>query len=105
MHMSPGPPHPRPAPAPPLPRPQVLALFSKAMRRLHGHLRAAKEAEVARTLPAAAAPAAAAAALQPTLEDLDAELDEAAQVCIVDLISDYKRRWRAKRSAMEIHRA
>lgn len=29
-----------------LPASQVLALFNKAVRRLHGHLRAAKEAEV-----------------------------------------------------------
>jgi len=36
-------PHPLPA--------QVLALFSKAMRKLYGHLRAVKEAAVERTLP------------------------------------------------------
>lgn len=63
-----------------LPASQVLALFSKAVRRLHGHLRAAKEAEVARVLPRAPAAAAAAAALAPHEADLDAELDEAAKV-------------------------
>jgi len=30
---------------------QVLALFSKSMRKLYGHLRAVKEAAVERTLP------------------------------------------------------
>jgi len=30
---------------------QVLALFNKAMRKLHSHLRAVKEAVVARQLP------------------------------------------------------
>jgi N-acetyltransferase 10 len=38
-----------------LPSNQVLALFNKALRKLHGHLRAAKEARVARALPLPAA--------------------------------------------------
>jgi hypothetical protein len=48
-----------------LPSNQVLALFNKAIRKLHGHLRAVKEAAVDRQLPRPApraAPAAAAAA-------------------------------------------
>lgn len=43
---------------------QVLALFNKAIRKLHGHLRAVKEAAVERQLPRPpprAAPAAAGA--------------------------------------------
>lgn len=34
-----------------LPPSQVLALFSKAVRKLYSHLRAAKEAAVERSLP------------------------------------------------------
>lgn len=34
-----------------LPSNQVLALFNKAIRKLHGHLRAVKEAAVERQLP------------------------------------------------------
>lgn len=48
-----------------LPSNQVLALFNKAIRKLHGHLRAVKEAAVDRQLPRPpprAAPAATAAA-------------------------------------------
>jgi len=45
------------------------------MRKLHGHLRAAREAAVAATMPAPREPA-----LRPHAGDLDAELDEAAQV-------------------------
>ncbi|KAL4434095.1 hypothetical protein ABPG75_000536 [Micractinium tetrahymenae] len=63
-----------------LPSSQALALFNKAIRRLHGLLRAAKEAEVARALPKpSAALAQRAAALAPHEAELDAELDEAAQ--------------------------
>jgi N-acetyltransferase 10 len=88
-----------------LPSNQVLALFNKALRKLHGHLRAAKEAAVARDLPlpalaagaggraaggsngaaagAAAAAAAAAAASLPAVDAgggyaMDAELEAAA---------------------------
>ncbi len=52
------------------------------MRRLHGLLRAAKEAEAERSLPrpAMAAAAARAAQLAPHEAELDAELDEAAEV-------------------------
>jgi hypothetical protein len=49
-----------------LPSNQVLALFNKAIRKLHGHLRAVKEAAVERQLPRPpprAAPAAAAAGM------------------------------------------
>uniref|UniRef100_A0A1D2A005 RNA cytidine acetyltransferase n=2 Tax=Auxenochlorella protothecoides TaxID=3075 RepID=A0A1D2A005_AUXPR len=56
-----------------LPASQTLALFNKALRRLHAHLRAAKEAAVERTLPAPKP-----LALLPHAQDLDAELDEAA---------------------------
>lgn len=65
-----------------LPPSQALALFNKAVRRLHGLLRSAKEAEVERSLPrpAMAAAAAAAAALAPHERGLDEELDEAAAV-------------------------
>jgi N-acetyltransferase 10 len=48
-----------------LPSNQVLALFNKAIRKLHAHLRSVKEAAVERQLPRPpprAAPAAAAAA-------------------------------------------
>ncbi|KAK2080542.1 hypothetical protein QBZ16_000395 [Prototheca wickerhamii] len=60
-----------------LPASQLLALFSKALRRLHAPLRAAEEAEVARSLPGpAVAPAAPLAA---SLADgVDREVDEAA---------------------------
>ncbi len=34
-----------------LPGTQVLALFSKALRKLHGSLKASREAELERTLP------------------------------------------------------
>ena len=47
----------------------------QAMRKLHGHLRAAREAAVEATLPQARP-----AAMRPHADDLDAELDEAAQV-------------------------
>ncbi|GAB4815551.1 hypothetical protein N2152v2_002597 [Parachlorella kessleri] len=62
-----------------LPASQVLALFAKAIRRLHGHLRAAKEAEVARVLPRAAPALAGGEALAPHEADMDQELDEAAK--------------------------
>lgn len=66
-------------PAPPSPSPpQVLALFNKAVRKLHSHLRAAKEAAIARALPRpSAAPALRAAAAGG--EGLDAELEAAAE--------------------------
>ena len=47
----------------------------QAMRKLHGHLRAVREAAVGATLPQARP-----AAMRPHADDLDAELDEAAQV-------------------------
>jgi hypothetical protein len=58
-----------------LPSNQVLALFNKAIRKLHGHLRAAKEAAVERQLPRPpprATPAAAAQAGTPCREGLGA---------------------------------
>ena len=58
-----------------LPSSQVLALFSKAVRRLHQQLRAAKEAEVGRELPKAARHV----TMVPHEDDLDAELDEGAR--------------------------
>jgi hypothetical protein len=55
---------------------QVLALFNKAVRKLHSHLRAAKEAAIARALPRpSAAPRLAPAAGEAGLDD---ELDAAA---------------------------
>ena len=45
------------------------------MRKLHGHLRAVREAALGATLPQARP-----AAMRPHADDLDAELDEAAQV-------------------------
>ena len=69
---------------------QVLALFNKAIRKLHGHLRAIKEAAVDRQLPKpaqliAATAAAAGAGDAPLLGEgvdvgLDQELEEAAQL-------------------------
>lgn len=69
---------------------QVLALFNKAIRKLHSHLRAVKEAAVERQLPkparlVATTAAAAAAGDGPLLGEgvdvgLDQELEEAAQV-------------------------
>lgn len=63
-----------------LPASQVLALFSKAMRKLYAHLRAAKEAAVERTLPKVSAAAAAGARLVAGAGDvgMDAELEAAA---------------------------
>jgi N-acetyltransferase 10 len=74
----------------------VLALFNKAIRKLHGHLRAVKEAQVERQLPrparltagpaaAAATAADAAASDAPLLGErvdisLDDELEAAAKV-------------------------
>ena len=48
---------------------------SQAVRKLHGHLRAAKEAAVERTLPRVQP-----VGMAPHVDDVDAELDEAAQV-------------------------
>jgi N-acetyltransferase 10 len=76
---------------------QVLALFNKAIRKLHGHLRAVKEAQVERQLPrparltaaaaagTAATAADAAASGAPLLGEgvdisLDEELEEAARL-------------------------
>jgi hypothetical protein len=75
---------------------QVLALFNKAIRKLHGHLRAVKEAQVERQLPRPGRLTAAAAATAATAADaaasgapllgegvdvsLDEELEEAARV-------------------------
>lgn len=64
-----------------LPANQVLALFNKAVKKLHAHLRAAKEAAVARALPKPSAAAAAARALPlggAAGEGLDEELEAAA---------------------------
>ena len=51
-------------------------MASQAVRKLYEHLKAAKEADVGRSLPVAAA----APALAPHALSLDDELDEAAQV-------------------------
>ncbi|GLC38597.1 hypothetical protein PLESTB_000450900 [Pleodorina starrii] len=57
-----------------LPSNQLLALFNKAMRKVYGCLRAAKEAAVARTLPAVRP----VPELAPHEVSLDEDLDEAA---------------------------
>ena len=57
-----------------LPSSQVLALFSKAVRRLHQQLRAAKEAEVDRQLPQPKI-----VKLTPHEKELDEEMDEGAR--------------------------
>ncbi|KIY97539.1 putative N-acetyltransferase 10 [Monoraphidium neglectum] len=60
---------------------EVLALFNKAVRKLHSHIRAAKEAAISRHLPKpSAAPALAPlGAARGGGADLDAELDEAGE--------------------------
>ena len=57
--------------------PEVLCPDPQAVRKLYEHLKAAKEADVGRSLPVAAA----APVLAPHAQSLDEELDEAAQVC------------------------
>ncbi|KAK9836541.1 hypothetical protein WJX74_002758 [Apatococcus lobatus] len=57
-----------------LPGHQVKDLFNKAMRKLHGHLKAVEEAAVARTLPQVQP-----INLQPHEKDLETELQEGAQ--------------------------
>ena len=57
----------------------MLALFNKAIRRLHGHLRAATEAEMERQLPRPMGQRQL-AGLAPHEQDLEEELDAAAQV-------------------------
>ena len=49
---------------------------TQAVRKLHAHLRAAKEAAVEHTLPQLRAPA----SMQPHAVDMDQELDDAARV-------------------------
>ncbi|KAK9785019.1 hypothetical protein WJX73_005784 [Symbiochloris irregularis] len=58
-----------------LPGQQVLALFNKAMRKIHDHLRASKVAAIERTMPQASA----APSLLPHAVGVDEDLDEAAQ--------------------------
>jgi len=61
----------------PTPPPKVLALFNKAVRKLHAHLRAAKEAAISRKLPRpSSAPTLAPAA---GVAGMDDELAEAAE--------------------------
>ena len=74
-----------------LPSSQVLALFSKAVRRLHGHLRAAKEAEVERALPRARP-----LALAPHPDAMDAELDGAARAIAREVADAVKASIRAE---------
>lgn len=57
-----------------LPANQALALFNKAVRKLHGHLKAVKQAAVERKLPQAKA-----ITLTPQEQSLDEDLNEAAQ--------------------------
>lgn len=57
---------------------QVLALFNKAIRKLHALLRASAAAAVERSLPAPQRPAA--GTLQPHAVGLDEDLDQAAKV-------------------------
>ena len=62
--------------------PQVLALFNKAIRKLHSHLRAAKEAAIERSLPRAPARGPGGQQQQQlgdgTVEGLDEEMEAAA---------------------------
>lgn len=71
-----------------LPVGQVLALFNKALRRLAGHLRAAREAAVDRALPRLAP--AAAPALEPHEADLERELADAAAELSRDMAQRFK---------------
>ena len=57
---------------------QVLALYSKSMKKMFALLKSSKEAALERTLPQVADITARAAALAPHAVALDAELDEAA---------------------------
>ncbi|KAK9824701.1 hypothetical protein WJX72_012506 [[Myrmecia] bisecta] len=57
-----------------LPSNQILALFNKAIRRLHSHLRASKEAAVGRSLPKVEP-----VDLKPHAQDMEQDLDEAAE--------------------------
>ena len=61
-----------------LPSSQVLALFSKLVRKLHAYLRAGKEAEIARSLPAKKNLHETNASLAPHPVDMNEELEEAA---------------------------
>eukprot|EP00798_Chlamydomonas_sp_ICE-L_P008257 gene8257-1526_t len=67
-----------------LPANQVLALFSKAVRKVYGHLRAAKEAAVARTLPAVHA-----VSMLPHSVGVDDDLDEAAKAVRDEMKAKY----------------
>lgn len=61
-----------------LPTSQVLALFAKTMRRLHSHLKAGKEAAIARKLPARKDVKSKAASLAPHEVDVDEDLEQGA---------------------------
>ena len=61
-----------------LPVTQILALFSKSVRKLHSHLEAGKEAQIARKLPARKDLKATTASLKPYAVDLDEDLEQGA---------------------------
>ncbi|GAX72715.1 hypothetical protein CEUSTIGMA_g171.t1 [Chlamydomonas eustigma] len=70
-----------------LPSNQVLALFSKTVRKLYQHIRAAKEAAVERSLPSASLREA--PAMMPHEVDVDEDLDEAEKQVRAELKTKY----------------
>jgi N-acetyltransferase 10 len=61
-----------------LPSTQVLALFSKSIRKLHSHLKSGKEAQIARKLPARKDLKATASLLRPHAVGVDEDLEDGA---------------------------
>ena len=61
-----------------LPSTQILALFSKSIRKLHSHLKAGKEAQIARKLPARKDLKATASLLRPHAVGVDEDLEDGA---------------------------
>ena len=62
----------------------IVSVISQAVRKLHGHLKAVKEAAVERNLPQAKP-----ITLTPQEQSLDEDLDEAAQVSLLAYICSY----------------
>lgn len=61
-----------------LPASQILALFSKSIRKLHAHLHAGKQAQIARKLPARKELKATTSLLKPYAVGVDEDLEEGA---------------------------
>ena len=75
-----------------LPSSQILALFNKAVRKIHQHLRAAKEAAVERSLPAVSLAKRLAPSCMSAHEvDVEEELDEAARAVREEMKAKYLR--------------